>query len=124
MRTGKRTRARAERQRKPANPTRSPAHDDLVCPQLEAIFRGFYNAQDEIAVCRLALERVNTQECLDIANVISRSVLVRMDYNLRKLDGLTRLFGGSTEYSDDDEDIDDEAYGEIAKEGHSNEAEQ
>ena len=116
MPTGKRTRAKAKRQRQLAGHTHLAAHNDRVCLQLEAIFRGFYNAQDEIAVCRLALERLNTPECLDIARVISRSVLVRMDYNLRTLDRLTRSFSGTTEYSNDDEDIDDEAYAEIAKE--------
>ena len=120
MPKGKPTRAKAKR---PPPPTSidSISNGSLVCPQLESIFKGFYNVQDAIAVCRLAIEQVNTPESSDIANVLSRIVLVRTDYHLRMLDRLIRTFGGTTEYSDDDEDIDDAAYREVAKEGTSNE---
>jgi hypothetical protein len=120
MPKGKPTRAKAKR---PAQPTRvdSMSNGSLACPQLESIFKGFYHAQDVISVCRLALERVASPEDNDIANVLSSTVLVRMDYHLRKLDRLIRSFGGSTAYSDDDEEIDDAAYSEVAKEGSSDE---
>jgi hypothetical protein len=96
----------------------SPTYGELR-QQLQSLFRGFYNAQDAITVCRMALERVATPEDQDIANVLSSIVLVRIDYHLRRLARLTKSVGGKTAYDYDDDEIDDDAYGEVAKEGIS-----
>jgi hypothetical protein len=119
MRNGKPTRAKvrpAPREYSPplAGPG-SPTYDDLR-QQLQSLFRGFYNAQDVISVCRMALKRNNTREDGDIANVLGSIVLVRFDYHLRLLARLTKAVGGTTLYDDDDKVIDVECYGDAAKE--------
>lgn len=117
-RRGKPTQAKTKRAPKkecdpPLAGDGSPTYGELR-RQLQCFFRGFYNAQAAVSVCRMALQRVAGDK--DIVDVLSTTVLVRMDYHLRRLARLIKQMGGTTPYDDDDEDIDDEAYGEIAKE--------
>jgi hypothetical protein len=122
MPKGKPTRAKAKRAPKKYSPPLagpgSPTYDELR-QQLQSLFRGFYNAQDAISVCRMALERNNSAEDCDVANVLGSIVHVRIDHHLRLLARLTKSVGGSTVYDDDNAEIDVEAYGDVAEEGGS-----
>ncbi|MBS0422620.1 MAG: hypothetical protein JSR66_33240 [Proteobacteria bacterium] len=95
----------------------SPAYGELR-KQLDSLFLGFYYARDVIVVCRLALGRVHSPEDADVATVLSKIVLVRMNFHLRRLARLIKQMGGSTPYDDDEDDdpLDEEAYGEVALE--------
>jgi hypothetical protein len=95
-----------------------PATDGELRKQLDSLFLGFYYARDVIVVCRLALDRIHSPEDADVATVLSKIVLVRMNFHLRRLARLIKQMGGSTPYDDDEDDdpLDEEAYGEVALE--------